>query len=83
MVRNGEKTMSKTDHSGKETSWRKCSRLGVWELEGIKSGNSVQISAEALGNLHSLKKKQKAEIEKKLSQFYLSFQLFSLTLSFT
>lgn len=60
MVRNGEKTIIKTDHPGKETSWRKCSRLGVWELEVIKSGISVQISAEALENLHSLKKKHKA-----------------------
>lgn len=60
MVRNSEKTIIKTDHSDKETSRRKCSRLGVWELEGINSGISVQISAEALGNLYSLKKKQKA-----------------------
>lgn len=41
----------KTDHSGRGTSWKKCSRLGVCELEGINSGVSVQISAEALRNL--------------------------------
>lgn len=60
MVRNSEKTIIKTDHSGKGTSWKKCSRLGVWELEGVNSGISVQISAEALRNLYSLKKEAKS-----------------------
>lgn len=43
------------DHSGKGASWKKCSRQGVWELEGINSEVSVQISAKALRNLYPKK----------------------------
>lgn len=59
-VRISENIIIKTDHSGKGTNWKKCSWLGVWELEGVNNGISVQISAEALRNFYSLKKKQKS-----------------------
>lgn len=59
MVRNSENTLTKTDHSDKGTSWERCIRLEVWELESKKHWNSVRLSAETLRNLYSKKKSKK------------------------
>lgn len=60
MVRNSENTLTKTDHSDKGTSWERCIRLGVWELESKTHWNCIRISAETLRNLYSKKRSKKS-----------------------